>query len=169
MLRQTYGSDGKLYSSEINRITSIDLHSEEIQNLKGIEHFTALENLYCQRNQIEGDNMLDLMFLLPTETRMHMVGEIIMGMGNHLTGDFYHKLYVLSPDHDDEQNVCNKACVRIAKERSWKVFQFSRNDNAWTEYAGSENTGSGLKGDMNNDNKVTIADAVLIVDEILNK
>ncbi len=169
VLRQSYGSDGKLYSSEINLVTSIDLHSEEIQNLKGIEHFTALENLYCQRNQIEGDNMLDLMFLLPTETRMHMVGEIIMGMGNHLTGDFYHKLYVLSPDHDDEQNVCNKACVRIAKERSWKVFQFSRNDNTWSEYAGSENTGSGLKGDMNNDNKLTITDAVIIVDTILEK
>ena len=168
VLRQSYGSDGKLYSSEINLVTSIDLHSEEIQNLKGIEHFTALENLYCQRNQIEGDNMLDLMFLLPTETRMHMVGEIIMGMGNHLTGDFYHKLYVLSPDHDDEQNVCDKACVRIAKERSWKVFQFSRNNNAWTEYAGSENTGSGLKGDMNNDGRITISDAVIIVDTILN-
>ena len=169
VLRQTYGSDGKLYSSEINKVISIDVHSEDIKNLKGIENFTALENLYCHRNQIKGDNMLDLAFLLPTETRMHMVGEIIMGMGNHVTGDFDRKLYILSPDYDDEQNVCDKACVRIAKERGWKTFMFSRNDNSWTEYAGSENTGSGLKGDMNNDNKLTITDAVIIVDTILEK
>ena len=92
-----------------------------------------------------------------------------MGMGNHVTGDFDRKLYILSPDYDDEQNVCDKACVRIAKERGWKTFMFSRNDNSWTEYAGSENTGSGLKGDMNNDNKLTITDAVIIVDTILEK
>ncbi|MCR4809181.1 MAG: BspA family leucine-rich repeat surface protein [Prevotella sp.] len=167
LLRQSYGSDGKLYTSEINRVFSIDLHSENIQNLKGIEHFTVLENLYCHRNQIKGDNMLDLMFLLTTDTRMQIIRDIILGMGSYATGDFNRNLYVLSPDYDDEKNVCDKACVRIAKERGWKVFCL--NNNAWTEYAGSENTGSGLKGDMNNDNKLTITDAVIIVDTILEK
>ena len=167
ILRQPFGQDEKLYGSEINKVTSIDLHSENIQNLKGIENFTALENLYCHRNQIEGENMLDLMFFLPTDSRMHIVRDIIMGLGRAVTGDFDRKLYVISADNDDEQNVCDKSCVRIAKERGWKVF--SLNNNTWTEYAGSENTGSGLKGDMNNDNKLTITDAVIIVDTILEK
>lgn len=167
LFRQSYGADGKLYNSEINRVTTIDLHSENIQNLKGIEHFTELENLYCYRNQIEGDNMLDLMFILTTDTRMQIIRDIIMNIGSAATGDFDRKLYVLSADNDDEKNVCDKACVRIANERGWKVFCL--NNNAWAEYAGSENTGSGLKGDMNNDNKITITDAVIIVDTILEK
>ena len=69
--------------------------------------------------------------------------------------------------YENEKNVCDKFCVRLAKQRGWKVFALD--GTSWEEYAGSENGGSGMKGDMNNDNKVTIADAVLIVDEILNK
>lgn len=167
ILRQPYGADEILYSSEANKVFTIDVHNENIQNLKGIEHFTALENLYCHRNQIEGENMLELMFQLPTDNKMQVVRDVIMQSEKYTKGSYDRNLYVLSADNDDEQNVCDKSCVRIAKERGWKVF--SLNNNTWTEYAGSENTGSGLKGDMNNDNKLTITDAVIIVDTILEK
>ena len=111
--------------------------------------------------------MLDLMFLLPTDNKMQIVRDVILQSEKYTKGSYDRNLYVLSADNDDEGNVCDKSCVRIAKERGWKVF--SLNNNTWTEYAGSENTGSGLKGDMNNDNKLTITDAVIIVDTILEK
>ena len=167
VLTQSYGQDGKLYSSEANKIYTIDVHSENIKSLKGIEHFTALEMLYCQRNQIEGDDMTDLVFNLPTDTKMQVIRDVLMQSEKYVKGSYDRNIYLLSANNSEEGNVCDKTCVRIAKQRGWKVFGL--NGTSWEEYAGSENGGSGMKGDMNNDNKVTIADAVLIVDEILNK
>ena len=167
VLTQPYGQDGKLYDSEANRIYSIDVHGENIKSLKGIEHFSALETLYCQRNQIEGDDMVDLMFNLPTDTKMQIIRDVIMQSEKYVNGSFDRNLYVYSGNNENEKNVCDKFCIRLAKQRGWKVFAL--NGTSWEEYAGCENGASGMKGDMNNDNKVTIADAVLIVDEILNK
>ena len=167
VLTQSYGEDEKLYSSEANKIYTIDVHGENIKSLKGIEHFTALEMLYCQRNQIEGDDMTDLVFNLPTDTKMQVIRDVLMQSEKYVKGSYDRNIYLLSANNGEEGNVCDKTCVRIAKQRGWKVF--SLNGTSWEEYAGSENGGSGMKGDMNNDNKVTIADAVLIVDEILNK
>ena len=167
VLTQSYGEDEKLYSSEANKIYTIDVHGENIKSLKGIEHFTALEMLYCQRNQIEGDDMTDLVFNLPTDTKMQVIRDVLMQSEKYVKGSYDRNIYLLSANNGEEGNVCDKTCVRIAKQRGWKVL--SLNGTSWTEYAGSENGGSGMKGDMNNDNKITITDAVLIVDEILNK
>ena len=167
VLTQSYGEDEKLYSSEANKIYTIDVHGENIKSLKGIEHFTALEMLYCQRNQIEGDDMTDLVFNLPTDTKMQVIRDVLMQSEKYVKGSYDRNIYLLSANNGEEGNVCDKTCVRIAKQRGWKVFALD--GTSWEEYAGSENGGSGMKGDMNNDNKVTIADAVLIVDEILNK
>ena len=40
--------------AEIGQIFSMDIHSKSISDLKGIEFFTALERLYCDRNQLTG-------------------------------------------------------------------------------------------------------------------
>lgn len=57
LLSQNYGADGKLTESEISSITRIDVSGSysshgTIKSLKGIEYFTALEHLYCSRNQL---------------------------------------------------------------------------------------------------------------------
>ena len=57
LLSQSYGTDGVLLQSEIENVTSIDVGSKNIQNLKGIEHFTALKSLTCYYNQL---TMLDV-------------------------------------------------------------------------------------------------------------
>ena len=45
-------SDGFLGSDEIAAVTSIDVSSQNIADLKGIEHFTALTELSCYNNQL---------------------------------------------------------------------------------------------------------------------
>ena len=52
LLRQSYGTDGYLTEGEIAGITYMDIESENISNLKGIEYFTALKWLYCEQNQL---------------------------------------------------------------------------------------------------------------------
>ena len=52
ILSQSYGADGKLTASEISSITFIYVSVNAISSLKGIEHFTSLEILFCNNNQL---------------------------------------------------------------------------------------------------------------------
>ncbi len=45
-------NDGTLQQNELNAVTEMDCSSREIANLKGIEHFTALEQLNCAFNPL---------------------------------------------------------------------------------------------------------------------
>ena len=53
VLAQTYGADALLTDEEIAGVTKIDVYSKGIASLKGIEYFTALEDLDCGGNQLE--------------------------------------------------------------------------------------------------------------------
>ena len=52
LLSQSYGSDAVLTDEEIAGITSISVTYKNIADLTGIEHFTALQKLYCNGNQL---------------------------------------------------------------------------------------------------------------------
>lgn len=52
LLSQDYGSDGMITDEEIAEITTIEVVEKGIASLKGIELFTALEQLFCQNNQL---------------------------------------------------------------------------------------------------------------------
>lgn len=52
LLSQSYGKDGVLTDAEIASITKINVSHKDIQSLRGIEFFTALEELWCFRNQL---------------------------------------------------------------------------------------------------------------------
>ena len=52
LLSQDYGQDGMLTQDETERITDINVSSLNIQDLKGIEYFSALEYLSCDQNML---------------------------------------------------------------------------------------------------------------------
>ena len=52
LLEQDYGQNGVITDEEIEYIRSISVGSKNISSLKGIEHFTALTSLRCERNQL---------------------------------------------------------------------------------------------------------------------
>ena len=52
LLAQDYGSNEWINDDEIAGITSIDVYNMNIANLTGIEHFTALTELYCENNHL---------------------------------------------------------------------------------------------------------------------
>lgn len=52
LLSQTYGADGWLYKSEINGIKSMDISNQQIANLMGIQHFSAMHKLNVSGNQL---------------------------------------------------------------------------------------------------------------------
>lgn len=52
ILRQDYGADGILTKSEISKIKKLQPQNQNISNLKGIEFFTEIIMLACDRNQL---------------------------------------------------------------------------------------------------------------------
>ncbi len=52
ILSQEYGKDNVLTTREISNITFINISKLGIQNLQGIEYFTALQSLLCANNQL---------------------------------------------------------------------------------------------------------------------
>ena len=52
LMSQSYGKDGIITEEEIKNVVRIEVAEKKITNLKGIEYFTALTNLFC------GDNPL---------------------------------------------------------------------------------------------------------------
>ena len=52
VLAQDYGQDGVLTEAEIAGVTEIDVSSQSIADLTGIEYFTALTSLACYGNQL---------------------------------------------------------------------------------------------------------------------
>lgn len=53
LLSQYYGEDGQLSEAELNYIPELDIDNRGIENLQGIEYFTALKKLYCSRNKLQ--------------------------------------------------------------------------------------------------------------------
>jgi hypothetical protein len=52
LLEEDYGKDGLLTDEEIANITELYVGGEDIADLTGIEHFTALKELYCFDNKL---------------------------------------------------------------------------------------------------------------------
>lgn len=49
---QSFGSDGVLTAEEIASVKTMTIYDKYIESLQGIEFFTALTDLQCQRNQL---------------------------------------------------------------------------------------------------------------------
>lgn len=65
ILSKDYGSDGILTKSELDNVKKLLVGINKIENLKGIEYFTALEQLDCSMNKLTN---LDISSLHQLET-----------------------------------------------------------------------------------------------------
>ena len=59
IMEEDYGKDGILTASEIADLKQIYVNNMNISNLKGIEYFTELEDLYCFGNEITSLDVSD--------------------------------------------------------------------------------------------------------------
>ncbi len=147
LLAQDYGKDGVLTDLEIEGVTKMDVSGKNIKSLKGIGFFTALTLLRCERNQIKGDDMLDLVLSLPK---------------NMTTKEYQLCVKAIS---NDEGNVCTRTYVRIAKTLGWTVYCYD-SDGVRCTYAGSQ---PAKKGDVNSDGTVDVADIANVIDIMAGK
>ena len=57
LLGQDYGKSGYITATGLAGVTTINVNKMSIADLKGIEYFTALENLHCNNNQLTALDM----------------------------------------------------------------------------------------------------------------
>ena len=63
LLSQYYGEDGELTNLEIRAVTILYLNDKDIKSLEGINAFTELKELYCERNQLTDLDVSELIAL----------------------------------------------------------------------------------------------------------
>jgi len=128
---------------------------------------TSLEILYCGGNQISSlraDNCpsLNEVNMVFNKVKAAQMGQFINDLPTW-PADSMGNLYVLAEDSEDyvEANVITVAQVNEAHDKGWNVWQYTGDE--WEPYAGSEL----LRGDVNDDGSVTIADVTALIDYLL--
>ncbi|MBO7069035.1 MAG: hypothetical protein J6W52_10245 [Bacteroidaceae bacterium] len=143
VLSQPYGADGVLKKKEIADVKKIEVSRLGIKNLKGIEYFTALEELYCGYNQIKGDDMDALIKYLPRINPSKLMENYngtfhITNNSNLSNREVMNKfgvgnLYAIGSEN--EQNVMTAKQVSAAQAKGWTPF--ASNGFEWYKYAGA--------------------------------
>ncbi len=80
---QSYGSDGVLTSDEISKIKTINVSNLSISDLKGIEYFTALEELYCYDNILTNLDASDNVALDSLYCQNNQIRDLIVPQSVH--------------------------------------------------------------------------------------
>ena len=120
-LTELYCEFNQLASLDVSKntaLTKLYCWNNQLTSLD-VSKNTALTLLECFNNQIKGDKMQALVNSLPTVTNG--------------------KFWVIDTKNSNEQNVCTKDQVAIAKGKGWTVYD--NNGGSQKEYAGSDESG----------------------------
>ena len=133
--------DDEITPEIIDAVTTLNISNKTISNLKGIEHFTELETLYCQLNQIKDADMDALIAGLPTRNVNESSPRLVAPRkANNTWGSLY-----AYDTTGNEGNVITTEQVADANAKGWKVYQY--NGTAWEEYTGTSTGITNLSND----------------------
>ena len=181
LLEQDYGKDGKITEDEIQTVNWINVEEKGIKSLKGVEFFTALTSLYCSDNQLtELDLSMNtklntlwcqrnrLTKLDVTNTAVVDVQCYLNQLKNKNMGDFIASLptntdewmYYLTvmKESPEEGNIVTKAQAAAANNKGWRLIVLLENGDM------DICEGIDVKGDVNGDGTVDVADIATIID-----
>ena len=150
--------NGNLSYDEIKAVTSMDVASNNISDLTGIEYFFALKTLDCSKNSLTQLIVSDNTELQTLDCSGNQLTSLNLALNKRLTTLKCHensiqgvhmtnmikslptpsssgKLYVFNPISSAERNQCTVDDVALAKSNKWNVYYYSSN-NRWDAYAG---------------------------------
>ena len=170
ILKQDYGKDGLLTNAEITAVKSIDVSTLNIANLKGIEFFTSLESLFCYNNQLTSldvskNTALKIIDCYLNAIRSENMDAFVSSLPDvrERGGDL--NVYAdVAIEGYKEMNKMTSAQVAAARDKGWTVKKVVINNNG-IRFADFE--GVNVKGDLNDDEVVNIADVVILSNAIL--
>ncbi|MBR6494616.1 MAG: leucine-rich repeat domain-containing protein, partial [Prevotella sp.] len=142
LLAQSYGKDSKLYKTELDGVTTMDVSGKSIANLKGIEFFEKLTHLNCSNNQLTALDVSSFPQLRELKCYGNQI-KIAANMdaliesrrqGSSLPSSAY--LYAIDTKNSNEQNVLTTFQVSRAKNKGWIVMDNNGGDPV--QYAGTD-------------------------------
>ena len=158
---QSYGQDGWIIPAEIAEVTVIEVPDMKIKSLKGIEYFTALEELNCNNNELTeldiskntaltelncGSNQLKSLDVSKNTalTYLYCYGNLIRGKGmtdlveslpDRNSASKEGKLMVYK-DETPAGNLMTPKQVEVATSKNWSVLRYDEDNWDWVAYEG---------------------------------
>ena len=137
-----FGSDGRLMEEEIAEIDVIEDYTIDagIEDLTGIEYFTALTDLSFGMNQVKTADLSKNVNLsgVSCETNQIM-GEDMDFFVEHLPDVRPYSATLWVYDNTNGRSDGNEMTpeqVSVAKQKGWKVKVYNKNDRTWSETQG---------------------------------
>lgn len=165
LLSQSYGMNGIITDVEIIGITSMSVENRSIQNLKGIEYFTELTQLYCSYNQLTSldlskNTALKTLYCYGNQIKGRAMDALVKSLPTVSQGNIY-VIY-----GDSENNVMTIRQVANSKAKGWTPYYYS--NWWWQEYAGSIPTEPEfIRGDVNGDDVINGTDIQAVINLIV--
>ena len=145
LLSRPYGSDGVLTDGEIAAIIIIDVASKSIADLTGIEHFTALQALYCSINQLtelDVSHNTALIFLACNNNQLTGL-DVSHNTALDVLHCFNNPLTELDVSHNTALRLLNCSSNQLTEldvSQNTALTQLDCSDNSLTELEVSQNT-----------------------------
>lgn len=161
LLSRPYGSDGVLTDGEIAAIIIIDVASKSIADLTGIEHFTALQALYCSINQLtelDVSHNTALIFLACNNNQLTGL-DVSHNTALDVLHCFNNPLTELDVSHNTALRLLNCSSNQLTEldvSQNTALTQLDCSDNSLTELEVSQNTA--LEALYCNNNQLTELD-----------
>ena len=135
VLSQPFGIDALLTDTEVAKVKDMGVYNQGVQNLKGIEYFTALSFLGCGNNQLVTLDLSKNDALLELDCSCNQIkGAGMDALIESLSAINNGRMYVIF--NENEGNEITKTQVEAAKSKGWTPYAF--NGINWLEYPGSE-------------------------------
>lgn len=128
--------DNYLSEDEIRAVTSLDVHDTKIQDMKGLEYFTALTELYCQDTQVTSLDVSRLTRLKRFHCPVNRLTSLDVSKLTELTElkcNFNSDLGSLDVSHNPELveldcTDCGLTTLDLSNNKKLKVFSIMDND-----------------------------------------
>lgn len=85
LMKQDYGKDGSLSPAELKAVTTMDVSGIGLDDLKGVEFFTALKKLYCYDNVLTSLDVSKLTALEELKCYLNNITKIDVSKNTKLT------------------------------------------------------------------------------------
>ena len=125
----------EITEAKIAATTSLNVSNKSISDLTGIEHFTALEWLACSNNQLTSLDVSQNTAIKNLRCYGNKInGEAMEVLVTSLPTVEGGQFYVINAKDANEGNICMKSQVAIAKGKGWTVYDYGY----YTQYEGCD-------------------------------
>ena len=139
LLAQSYGSDAYFTRAELENVERLDVRELGIESLKGIEYFTNMYSLYCEKNllttlNVSENKKLTYLSCWGNSIDGERMDALLKSLPN-VTASVFECEFIVGDDSSTPDNYITTAQAKVAADKGWVVKKFI-NGTLVDNYAG---------------------------------